>query len=222
MAPQRPNAVPAPTPARDRLIVAADELFSRDGIAATPVDEAVRRAGVATATLYHHFDGKDALVAAYLRHRHERWMRRWEAHVAATEDPHGRLLAIFDALAEWADEGGAERGCSFVDAAAELSDRTHPAWAEISAHKRDLHRRLEELSAGAGSDAPARLADELLLIYEGTLSALLVGHVERPIAQSRAIAEALLAARGIGRTSGAKATRGGRRDRRPPRAPRSG
>jgi AcrR family transcriptional regulator len=224
MASRRTRATRA-TPARERLIAAADELFPRGGIAATPVDEAVRRAGVATATLYHHFDGKDALVAAYLRHRHERWMHRWDTHVAAANDAPGRLLAIFDALAEWAAEGGAERGCAFVDAAAELSDRAHPAWAEISAHKDDLRRRLRELAAAAGGDDPARLADELLLIYEGALSGLLVGHVERPVAQSRAVAEALLPARGVG-TAGAAAAaarpRGGRRDRRPPRTPKSG
>jgi AcrR family transcriptional regulator len=183
----------SPGPPRDRLITAADELFSRDGIAATPVDEAVRRAGVATATLYHHFDGKDALVAAYLHHRHERWMQRWQTHVAAAPDETGRLLAIFDALDEWAREGGAERGCAFVDAAAELSDRGHPAWGEISAHKDDLRRRLVELGQAAGHSDPPRLADQLLLLYEGALSALLVGHVERPIAQSRALAAALLA-----------------------------
>jgi AcrR family transcriptional regulator len=186
---------PAGTP-RERLLAAADELFTRDGIAATPVDEAVRRAGVATATLYHHFDGKDALVAAYLAHRHERWMRRWEAHIAAAADPAGRLLAIFDALDEWAHEGGARRGCAFVDAAAELSDRGHPAWREISAHKDDLRRRLVELGAAAGHDDAEAAADRLLLLYEGALSALLVGHVERPIAQSRALAETLLGPRG--------------------------
>jgi AcrR family transcriptional regulator len=182
--------------ARERLVAAADKLFSRDGIAATPVDEAVRHAGVATATLYHHFDGKDALVAAYLRERHRRWMRRWEAHIDAAPDPTARLLAIFDALDEWAREGGAARGCAFVDAAAEISDRDHPAWNAISTHKADLRARLIELAAAAGrADADAEsIADQLLLLYEGALTALLVGHVERPIAQSRRLAEALLAA----------------------------
>jgi AcrR family transcriptional regulator len=190
MAPRR--RVRSPTaPARDRLIAAADELFSRDGIAATPVDEAIRRAGVATATLYHHFDGKDALVAAYLRDRHERWMRRWERHIAAAADPAAALLAIFDALDEWEREGGAARGCAFVDAAAELGDRDHPAWSEISAHKEGVRARLVEVAQDAGRSDAEALADRLLLLYEGALSALLVGYLERPIAQARAVAEAL-------------------------------
>jgi AcrR family transcriptional regulator len=183
---EKPNA-------RTRLILAADELFSANGIAATPVDEAVRRAGVATMTLYHHFDGKDALVAAYLGDRHERWMRRWESHIEAAPDAPGRLLAIFDALDDWAGDGGAARGCAFVDAAAELSDRSHPAWREIEAHKRALRAKLVELARAAAPTDPEGVADEVLLIYEGALSALLIGHVERPTAQARAIAQAVLA-----------------------------
>jgi AcrR family transcriptional regulator len=185
---------PTSAPARERLIAAADDLFSRDGIAATPVDEAIRRAGVATATLYHHFDGKDALVAAYLRHRHERWMRRWERHVAAAADPADALLAIFDALDAWEREGGAARGCAFVDAAAELSDRGHPAWIEITAHKEGVRARLVELAADAGHADADGLADRLVLLYEGALSALLVGYVDRPIALARAVAETLVRA----------------------------
>jgi AcrR family transcriptional regulator len=174
------------------LLAAADELFSSNGITSTPVDEAVRRAGVATMTLYHHFDGKDALVAAYLHDRHERWMQRWERHIGAASDPIDRLLAIFDALDDWAKDGGAARGCAFVDAAAELSDRSHPAWREIDAHKHDLRNQLVELAKETGRSDPSSLADQLLLIYEGALSALLIGHVERPTAQARAIAHTLL------------------------------
>ena len=149
-------------------------------------------------TLYHHFDGKNSLVAAYLHERHARWMRRWDAHIAAATTPTDRLLALFDALAEWAEEGGAERGCAFVDAAAELSDREHPAWREIPAHKEDLRGRLADLAQAAGRDDPQRVADQLLLVYEGALSALLLGHIEQPIAQSRALAQALLGERDEG------------------------
>lgn len=186
--PKRTRAVSA----RARLLAAADELFSRQGIAGTPVDEAVHRAGVATMTLYHHFEGKDALVAAYLRDRHERWMQRWENHIGAASDPADRLLAIFDALDEWAKKGGAARGCAFVDAAAELSDRAHPAWGEIDAHKREVRDRLVQLAEAIDRADPGGVADQLLLIYEGALSALLIGHVERPTTQARAMARVLL------------------------------
>jgi hypothetical protein len=52
--------------------------------------------------------------------------------------------------------------------------------------------RLIELGEAADQDNPEPLADQLLLLYEGALSGLLVGHVECPIAQSRELAAGLL------------------------------
>lgn len=46
--------------ARDRLLDAADELFSRDGIARTSVDQVLHRAHVAPGTLYAHFGERTA------------------------------------------------------------------------------------------------------------------------------------------------------------------
>lgn len=191
MAGKRKQETPRGT-ARDRLIAAADALFTRDGIAATPVDRAVSLAGVATMTLYHHFDGKDGLVVAYLQYRHERWMKRWQHHVDQASSEMDRALAVFDALAEWAESGELERGCAFVDAAAEITDRGHPAWQVIELHKKDLRERLVELTRAAGAQDPTTTGDQLLLLYEGALTGLLIGHISNPVAAAHAVARGIL------------------------------
>ncbi|MFB9909441.1 TetR/AcrR family transcriptional regulator [Allokutzneria oryzae] len=185
MATKRKPAAPRGT-ARERLIAAANELFSRDGIAATPVDKAVSRAGVATMTLYHHFSGKDGLVVAYLEHRNEHWNASWAARIDRAKSTVDKVLAIFDALQAWADSGEMARGCAFVDAAAEITDRAHPAWAVIDRHKADLLARLTELTGSS------RDAQRVLLLYEGTLTGLLIGHLDDPVGQARETARALL------------------------------
>ncbi|WP_086826528.1 TetR/AcrR family transcriptional regulator [Allokutzneria sp. NRRL B-24872] len=172
--------------ARERLIAAADELFRRDGITATPVDRAVGKAGVATMTLYHHFSGKDGLVVAYLEHRHERWSRNWADRTDAAESTMDKALSVFDALQAWADSGEVERGCAFVDAAAELTDREHPAWAVINRHKAELLARLTELTGSAEA------GERVLLLYEGALIGLLIGHLDNPVGQARAAARIVL------------------------------
>lgn len=58
--------------ARERLLCAAYELFSRRGIRAVGTDEVIERAGVARATLYRHFATKDDLIAALVAERFER------------------------------------------------------------------------------------------------------------------------------------------------------
>ena len=55
-----------PSPARQRLLDAATELFYREGIHSVGVDRIIEAAGVTRATMYKQFEGKEGLVLAYL------------------------------------------------------------------------------------------------------------------------------------------------------------
>ncbi|MEZ0165250.1 TetR/AcrR family transcriptional regulator [Kineococcus sp. LSe6-4] len=159
-------------PARERLLDAAEELFSERGIAATGVDAVLRRAGVAPATLYAHFGGKDALVAAYLQRRHERWRAAWDRALAdCGADPAARAVALFEALDVFPAQPGPARGCAFLAAAVEVVAPDHPAHRWLLEDTRLLLDRLHELAAAAGADDPAALATELLTLYDGALAA---------------------------------------------------
>ena len=57
------------TPAADRILRAASEMFYREGIRAVGVDAIAAEADVTKKTLYEKFGSKDRLVAAYLRAR---------------------------------------------------------------------------------------------------------------------------------------------------------
>src|SRR5277367_6022254 len=93
----RPPAEPVAS-ARERILDAAYDLFSRRGIQAVGVNEVTARAGVATATLYRHFPSKDELVLAFLDLREQRWTRDFveAGALSSSDDPEERLLAIFD------------------------------------------------------------------------------------------------------------------------------
>src|ERR1700761_9298718 len=104
--------------ARERLLAAADELFYRDGVHSTGIDAVIEKAGVAKGSLYYIFGGKDELVAAYLRGRMERWRQLVEAAQAGADHPDAKILAVFDAIADYVSLPG-YRGCPFHNAAAE-------------------------------------------------------------------------------------------------------
>ncbi|MGY1839744.1 MULTISPECIES: TetR/AcrR family transcriptional regulator [unclassified Modestobacter] len=159
----------ATRPARERLLTAAAELFYEGGIAATGVDAVLRRAGVAPATMYAHFAGKDALVAAYLQERHERWRATWDEVLQQCTDPAARLLSLFDAVARYRRQEGNRRGCGFLAAATELPGG-HPGQTWLAADTRLLTERLQTLAQEAGADDPGSLAGELLLVYDGALA----------------------------------------------------
>lgn len=182
------RARPTTSPARERLLAAADELFYARGIAATGVDAVLQRAGASPATLYAHFAGKDGLVAAYLERRHQRWRSTWDAVLAQAESPVDRLLSVLDALADFRQREGATRGCAVLAAAAELPAADHPARAWIQADTDLLHHRLHELAVAAGAEDPPSLVTELVLVYDGTLAAFARGVVD-PMPAARGLAQ---------------------------------
>lgn len=178
--------------ARERLLAAAGELFYTRGIHATGIDAIVSRAGVALATLYKQFGGKDRLVAAYLEERDRRWRADWEAAIATTTEPGQRVLALFDALERWWAAEGRYRGCAQVDAAVEITEARHPAMGAIAGHKTHLRRRLAELTREAGAGEPEQIAADIVLIYEGTITTLLMQIVPEPIQRARRLTIGLL------------------------------
>lgn len=159
----------APRPARERLLAAAGELFYAAGISATGVDAVLGRAGVSPATMYAHFGGKDALVAAYLEQRHADWRRTWDEVLDGRTEPTDRLLSVLDAVAAYREDSGSRRGCGFLAAATELP-ADHPGQRWLDADSRLLVERLRELATEAGARDPADLAATLLLLYDGVLN----------------------------------------------------
>ncbi len=179
------------TSARERLLAAADALFYDEGITATGVDRVVARAGVAVASLYNLFGGKDNLVVAYLERRDRRWRAVWDAEVERYVDPTDRILAVFTALQTWDDAVGMPRGCAHSAAAAQLGDTRHPALAAVREHKHAIVTRLTELADAAAYADPAGVAAEIHVAYEGVLACRLLGRPDA-IGRGRHLARAAL------------------------------
>ncbi|MDG4861917.1 TetR/AcrR family transcriptional regulator [Streptomyces sp. T-3] len=188
------------TPGARKVLDAAAELFYTQGINAVGVDLIAQHAGVTKKTLYDRFGSKEALVAAYLRERDERW-RAWlteELDKSAPEQgssASARILATFDALGTWMRREN-PRGCGFVNAAAELTDPKHPGREVIVGQKRWLRGFLQELCAAAGAGDSERLADELLLLHEGATVLNGLGVVADAAAVSRGLARLALVREG--------------------------
>ena len=182
--PEVPFDDPALTPAGERLLEAASDLFYRRGIRAVGVDLVAEVAGTTKKTLYDRFGSKDELVALYLRRRARRWQGFLFAHLEQAPG-HDAALAVFDALAVWLRDH--RRGCAFVNAYAEVGGTGHPAEAVIRVEK-DWMRRVFVALAG---DEP--VGAELHLLYEGAMIAQTAGGREDAVPTARAAAARLLA-----------------------------
>jgi len=181
-----------PSP-RERLLAASDELFYRDGVRTTGIDAIIEKAGVAKGSLYYIFGGKDELVAAYLRGRLERWRQLVEAAQTGADDPDAKILAVFDAIADYVSLPE-YRGCPFHNAAAEAPAGEAQQLA-IKEYRDWLRRSFRQLAADTGASDSEALAEALIVLYDGALATTGTGEPARTAAMTaKRIARLTLAA----------------------------
>ncbi|NKJ45452.1 TetR family transcriptional regulator [Burkholderia sp. SG-MS1] len=204
----------APGSARERLLDAAEALIYAGGIHATGVDAIVRQSGTARKSFYTHFDSKDALVAAALERRDERWMN-W--FIAGTQrrgkSARKRLLGMFEVLREWfaSDEF---HGCAFLNAAGEIASADDPIRIVTRKHKERLldfvRTQCDEFAAESDMNArrAARLSRQWLLLLDGAIAVALVSGEADAALDARSAAQTLLDAEATPSARGRAASTG--------------
>lgn len=155
--------------ARERILQAATELFSTQGIRATGVDSIVKSANTTKMSLYKHFSSKEALIVAYLQNRDaEFWTWFIEQVERKARTPKDKLLAIFDVHGECLANPDFQ-GCPFINASAEFPDQRHAVHQVSTAFYRKFRSYMTDLAGQAGARFPERLAGQLCALFEGTI-----------------------------------------------------
>ncbi|MFF3645190.1 TetR/AcrR family transcriptional regulator [Streptomyces sp. NPDC002564] len=181
------------TPGARRALAAAGRLFYERGIHAVGVDLIAAEAGVTKKTLYDRFGSKEQIVVEYLADRDERWRAFLAPRLAAAPTPAARILAVFDASRDWAD-AHLVKGCSMVNAHAEISDAAHPAYPIITGQKAWMLALFTGLAEEAAPGRGARLGRTLMLLHEGALVAHGLHVFPDAVDQAREDAEVLVGA----------------------------
>lgn len=181
--------------ARERILVAAYELFSRRGIQSVGIDAILTHSGVARQTLYRHFTSKEQLVLAFLERRERLWTRGWLQHEVEqrASDPQQRLLAIFDVLEEWFRRSDFE-GCSFINVMLASADPSDPVHRAGTAYLAGVRTFLEEQARRAGIPDVDDFARSWHILMNGAIVAASEGD-RQAAARAKAMGLALLAQR---------------------------
>jgi AcrR family transcriptional regulator len=157
-------------PVRERILVAAGDLFHKQGIRGVGVEAIAEAAQTNKMTLYRYFDSKDELITEWVRgivaHKEEDWK---DLNAKHRGDPEGQLQ-------DWSRRTAAqlrameERGSALGNAFAELPDPNHPARRVIQEHKLRVHKRVVRLCKAAGFPDPAFSANLFSMMLEGAHS----------------------------------------------------
>lgn len=154
--------------ARTRILDTAYDLFSTHGIRAVGVDRVIAESAVAKTTLYHHFPSKDALVLAFLLERRRRWTLDWLQGTVErlAPGPGDRLLAIFDAFAEWFRRPDYE-SCAFVRTLLEVE--AGPVREAAVRELEEVRRLVQTWAAAAKVRDAERLAYQIQTLMLGAI-----------------------------------------------------
>jgi hypothetical protein len=101
-----------------------------------------------------------------------------------------QILAVFDRLSEWT-ASETFRGCPFVNTATELADPGHPARRTARDYKLRLRSYFARQAERGQAADPERLADQLIVVFDGAIVQAVMGTARHPDA-ARAAVQVLL------------------------------
>jgi len=152
------------------IIQAAERLFYLNGFQATSTDHICREAGVSTRTLYRYFPSREALTAAIMHARRERFF----SALCPSDDPQA-ISHLFDVMGNWMRDFGI-KGCFFLKVWSEYAEKEPELAEQAMAYRHAMRAYIAAcIRHLCGSEKPL-LADAIWTLFEGTLTtALLMG-----------------------------------------------
>jgi AcrR family transcriptional regulator len=178
----------APEDARANILAAAEKLLVERGPLALKLADVALAAGVANASVIHHFGSIDGLHAALM----ERMVGQLIAEVLAIPDKGGvrqdQEEAVFHALFEVFERRGAARLAAWLELTGE--------WRRIT-HIRDAVQSVVVRRASFGDVSPRQAQDLILISVTLAMGAGLFGHalaelVGKPPGHTREVATEML------------------------------
>ena len=154
---------------RERLIDAAYDLFSKNGVSQVGIDTILAKSGCAKASLYSNFDNKIELAIAFLDRREAVWTRGWlESEVRRrARTPEGRLLAIFDVFDGWFRKKTFE-GCSFINVLLETKPGS-PVRQAAAIHLAKIRAIVCSFAEEANLQEPEKFSQAWHMLMKGSI-----------------------------------------------------
>jgi len=163
----------AEVPTKDRLIIAARDLFWSHGYEATTLAEIVKKAEVNSGSLYYFFKTKEELLLAVLDWYMENLFPQLiEPILAHISDPIERVFALLDGYRKALVATGCTYGCPIGNLTLELGDSLPRAREKLAKNFEGWRQWVRKFLEEAGSRLPENLdrnevATFVLTVMEG-------------------------------------------------------
>ncbi len=177
---------------KQHIIETATHLFYLNGYNLTGINEIIKEANVAKATLYNHFKSKEELCVAYLQHKNNFFIEEINEFILTKEKGPSRVLAVFDFLKQFYSQKGFN-GCWCIRTVAELPKDNDFIKSEIKQQKTDFLKLIKTIiQQNIKTDNAEILAKQIYLLYEGAVSESHLHNASWPIDTAKSISEKII------------------------------
>ena len=180
---------------RQTIVETASDLFYKKGYNLTGINEIIKEAGIAKATLYSHFRSKDDICLAYLRHKNETFLEEIKAFASKSPKGKAQLLALFNFLKNFFKDKDFN-GCWCLKTVAEIPKEKENIRTEIQNQKNQFIQLINELMTKNFPSHSAKenelLAKRIYLLYEGAVAESHLHQNKWPIDSAKELCELVL------------------------------
>ena len=181
--------------ARQNIIETASRLFYQKGYSLTGINEIIREANVAKATLYSHFKSKDDICIAYLNNKNQGFLENFKAFIAEAPNGKAQILAIFDFLKAFYSSP-TFNGCWCINTISEIPRENVTTRETIQNQKNNFLKIIESfVIANFPNQSISEnevLAKRIYLLYEGALTESHIHQQSWPIDSAKELCEYIL------------------------------
>jgi len=173
---------------RERIVDTAARLFYTQGYHTTGINQLIKEAGVAKASLYQHFPSKEDLLIEYLRVTAMATNAALQDIIDQPTTPREKILAIFEFLLDFSKQSNYQ-GCNFLNIVVEVPQDNEQVITMIRQQKNHIRKLFVNLLKPSAQE---ELADELYVLFD---AALITGKVygnEWPVLTVKKIVEKLI------------------------------
>jgi len=161
------------SPVRSTIIQTAAHLFYQNGYSLTGINEIIKEAGIARATLYNHFKSKEDICVAYLKYKNVTFLDDIKTFVLKAPKGKEQILSLFKFL-ELFFNSRDFNGCWAINTVSEIPKDNQKIRAEIQNQKNQFMYFIENLVESNytinSEEENKLLAKHIYLIYEAALS----------------------------------------------------
>jgi len=180
---------------KEHIIKTAANLFYQNGYNLTGINEIIKEAGIAKATLYNHFQSKEAICIAYLRYKNDAFLIDLKDFVSSKPNGKSKLIALFEYLEGFYNSNDFN-GCWCINTISEIPKENTSIRLEIQQQKNTLIHYIIELVKenieNLSIDETEQLAKQIYLLYESAVSESYLQQEVWPIFSAKTICDKLI------------------------------